>query len=284
MGLNRSSVAFLATALRLGASYEATLQLGRQWLADDLPLANALREGGVDRPANTVERDGYADGLLRLLGAELVDSLDASGWEGATIIHDLNEPLPARLRRRYSAVLDGGTLEHIFEFPTALRSALDAVRQDGHFVCITPSNNLSGHGFYQFSPELYFSFLPAAGFQIDIALIRGNHPGARWYRMSHPQQLRRRVDLTGVLFPQLLYLSARRVSVLDLDQIVPQQSDYVAAWANGSATRRLSGVRELIPRRWRTPARDVRNLAWSASRFPAAARDFQPVRLTDLVG
>lgn len=283
MGLNRSSVAFLATTSRLGTSYETTLQLGRQWLADDLPLEKALRDGGVVRSVDAVERNGYAEGLLRLLGAEVVDSLDASSWEGATVIHDLNKPLPAHLRRRYSAVLDGGTLEHVFEFPTALRSALDAVRPGGHFITVTPANNLAGHGFYQFSPELYFSFLPAAGFEIQISLIRASHPGARWYRMSDPQQLRRRVDLSGVLFPQLLHLAARRVSVVELDDVVPQQSDYLAAWADGSASRRLTSVRHVIPRRWRTPARDVRNLAWSASRFPAAARDFRRVRLTDLV-
>ena len=43
--------------------------------------------------------DGFGDGFLRHLGADLVDSLDASDFEGATIVHDLNLPAPTTARR-----------------------------------------------------------------------------------------------------------------------------------------------------------------------------------------
>ncbi|MCA1572803.1 MAG: hypothetical protein LC798_21415 [Chloroflexi bacterium] len=42
-------------------------------------------------------------------------------------------------------VLDGGTLEHVFDYPTALRGALDAVRLGGHFIAVTPANGWCGH-------------------------------------------------------------------------------------------------------------------------------------------
>jgi len=183
MALNAHSVAFLAAAQRLGTSFEATLQLGRQVLGDEVSFSRALARAGVAGATvgaePGVKRDGYADSLFGFLGASSVDSLDVSDWEGATIIHDLNQPFPQGMRQRFSAVLDAGTLEHVFEFPTALRSSLDAVRSDGHFLCITPTNNWCGHGFYQFSPETYFSFLPAAGFKIEIALVRAVVRGAR---------------------------------------------------------------------------------------------------------
>src|SRR5688500_15249018 len=56
----------------------------------------------------------YADAFLAELGAASVVSVDASAYEGATYIHDLNEPLPDELKRRFTAVIDAGSLEHVF--------------------------------------------------------------------------------------------------------------------------------------------------------------------------
>jgi hypothetical protein len=44
--------------------------------------------------------------LLELLGAQQVDSIDHSNFEGATLTHNLNEPVPDDLRGRYSLVWD----------------------------------------------------------------------------------------------------------------------------------------------------------------------------------
>lgn len=284
MGLSKSSIAFLATSKRLGASYEKTLQLGRQSLADHISLSGPLSEGGIHDSSSGIERNGYADGLLGFLGAEVVDSVDASDWEGATVVHDLNKPFPETMRDKYSVVLDGGTLEHVFEFPTALRSSLDAVRANGHFISITPTNNFSGHGFYQLSPELYFSFLAVAGFEVDVALVRTSRPGARWYRVTDPREVRSRVELNGMLFPQLFYLSARRVQMLDLDQVVPQQSDYAAAWSQGRPPpRRLNQFRRYFTKRTLPLASEVRTAMWAVSRFPPTSRpQLRPVKLADL--
>lgn len=283
MGLNsKSDVAFLAAAGRLGVSYDATLQVGRQTLATDVSIRRALREAGTEHSGPAIERDGFAEGLFRLLGATTVESIDASDWEGATIVHDLNEPLPAALRRRYSAVFDGGTLEHVFEVTTALRSCLDAVRLGGHFLAITAANNLCGHGFYQLSPEIYFSFLTSAGFEVQIALIRAMHPAARWYIVPDPRRIGRRVDVHGMLFAQLLYVSARRTRIVDLDAIVPQQSDYETAWAGRTQPSRVARIRRALPVQVRPPARAVVRGYRSVRSLPLLARDMRSVRLADL--
>jgi SAM-dependent methyltransferase len=283
VGLNhKSHVAFLALARRLGVSFETTLQLGRQTMAPDVPIAKAFEEAGLRPPAGETTRDGYADGLFRLLGAAEVASLDASDWEGATVVHDLNEPLPDELRDRYTAVFDGGTLEHVFEVSRAMRSALQAVRPGGHFLAIASANNLCGHGFYQFSPELYFSFLSAAGFDVEVALLRAARPGARWYAVPDPRDVRRRVDIHGVMLPQFFYVSARRVQSVDIEEVVPQQSDYEAAWSEGVRPRWTARVRERLPLAVRPVARDMRMGWWAARRVPVFARDLRPVRLSEL--
>jgi 2-polyprenyl-3-methyl-5-hydroxy-6-metoxy-1,4-benzoquinol methylase len=56
-------------------------------------------------------------------------------------------------------VFDGGTLEHIFDYPTAIKNCMKMVKPGGHLLLTTPANNWFGHGFYQFSPELFYSFV-----------------------------------------------------------------------------------------------------------------------------
>ena len=62
--------------------------------------------------------------------------------------------MPPALRERFSVVIDGGLLEHVFDFPTAIRNCMRMVRQGGHLILNLPVNNFPGHGFYKFGPGL----------------------------------------------------------------------------------------------------------------------------------
>ena len=206
MGLNRRHIAFLAASRQLGVSFDRTLTIGRQTLfADEGSLASALGEAGAaidgDAARRIVGGDGFCEPFMEYLGASKVDSLDASAYEGSTIVHDLNVPLPDALRASFSVVLDSGTLEHVFDFPQALRNCLDAVSVGGHFITITPSNNQLGHGFYQFSPELFYRVLsPENGFRVTCTLLRAERRAARWYAAADPADIGRRIVLSGA-FP-----------------------------------------------------------------------------------
>ena len=249
MGLNRRQVAFLAASRQLGVSFERTLTIGRQNLfADESVITSAMAEAGEtigpQAAREIVGGDGFCEPLLRHLGAVEADSLDASDYEGATVVHDLNVPLPDALRGRYSAVLDAGTLEHVFDFPRALRNCLDAVAVGGHFIAITPTNNQFGHGFYQFSPELYYRVLsPENGFRTTCVLLRVERRAARWYAAVDPAQLGRRVMLSGA-FPSYLYVIGQRVDDREPLATHPQQSDYDAAWSQDDSAL-VSRVRRL---------------------------------------
>lgn len=97
--------------------------------------------------------------LARALGAGNVSSCDFSGYEKATLIHDLNVPIGPEWHERFDMVIDGGTLEHVFNFPVAIANCMNLVKTGGHLLLFSPSNNMCGHGFYQFSPELFFRVL-----------------------------------------------------------------------------------------------------------------------------
>jgi hypothetical protein len=236
MGLTRDGVALLVAAKRLGANYDKTLMLGRQSLmVDPARMRAAFAENGVRLSRSAArslvaEGAGYSEPLLRRLGASHVDSLDMSGFEGSTVIHDLNAPLPAELREQFSVVIDGGTLEHIFNYPTALRNALDMVREGGHFIAITPANNYLGHGFYQFSPELFYRVLaPTNGFEMDVMLLKARHWRAPWRHVPDPEARGQRLIWRGA-WPSLLYLVAKRTEIRPLLREPVMQSDYISVW------------------------------------------------------
>ena len=106
-----------------------------------------------------------------------IESLDYSKYEGASIIHNLNKPVVPSMGK-YDFILDGGSIEHVFNIPQALENVIDLLEVDGVFCSVNGNNNFSGHGMYQFSPELYLScFTQQYGMQIKemYLAVRGTN-------------------------------------------------------------------------------------------------------------
>jgi hypothetical protein len=174
----------------------------------------------------------FADEFFAGLGAKSLDVLDASSYEGAGFVHDLNKPLPATPSKKWSCVIDGGTLEHVFNFPEAIKTCMELVEQGGHLILITPWNNWAGHGFYQFSPELFYRLLSADnGFLLERMLI---HQYGKWFSIKDPDSLGMRVEECGSA-PTLLYISAKKLKTVPIFSQWPQQSDYSKAWSTASS-------------------------------------------------
>src|SRR5207253_612765 len=137
----------------------------------------------------------------------------------------------------YDTVLEAGSLEHIFNFPTALKNVMQAVKIGGSLFIQTPADNYFGHGFYQFSPELFYRALSAEnGFEVRrMHLLEHFYPchffATQTYEVTDPAKLRRRVTLVNNR-PALLLIEARRVAEKPLFATTPQQSDYFALWQN----------------------------------------------------
>src|SRR4051794_39170398 len=115
MGLDINAVQFLVAARKQGVDFGQVLMLGRQSLnVFPAKLARVLEQEGLPSESfRTASSEcAYAEPLFRSLGAKQVDALDASDFEGATLIHDLNLPLGDKFRERFDVVYDGGTLEH----------------------------------------------------------------------------------------------------------------------------------------------------------------------------
>lgn len=240
MGLDKNGVRFLLYAKTRGTDFKDTATIGRQSLAlDTVRLSEAFQEFGLKTDNAMVEEihsgsDGYAEFLLTFLGARQVVSFDNSDYEQATRIYDFNNTIPADYEKKFTAVIDGGTLEHIYNFPVALNNCLNMVRPEGHFITITPANNFCGHGFYQFSPEIFFSVLcPENGFEIVDILSFEDAFDDRWYRIADPKALNRRITLRS-RFPTYLLVLARRLTAEHIPLPTVHQSDYMTLWNGGS--------------------------------------------------
>lgn len=179
---------------------------------------------------------GHGEDLLRLLGAASVDSLDASDYEGATLIHDLNHELPADWAERYSAVFDGGSLEHVYDLPKALRSCMNLVCVGGHYIAASPANNNMGHGFYQLSPEFYLrSFAVERGWRLRGMFMTERFLRTRWYAVSDPETLERRLTLQNRARADL-FVVAEKLRPSGIANNPPQQSYYEAVWADSHSS------------------------------------------------
>jgi SAM-dependent methyltransferase len=203
-------------------------------------------------------KDAYADAFLKsFLNASKVASLDYSSYEGCDIVHDLNRPIDESHHQAFDAVIDGGTLEHVFQFPTAIASCMNMVKPGGSLFLFTMANNHLGHGFYQFSPELFFRiFQPENGFEVrDVILELHRYPGAelsrstQCYSVVDPAAIRSRVGLVSRM-PAMMMVHAVRTAVKPIFATCPIQSDYSAIYqgqppaspADGGIVQKLKSI------------------------------------------
>jgi hypothetical protein len=233
MGLDSASLKFCCAAKSLGVDFRTTLMVGRQSMfSNPLELRKVFDALGVGSDPEAFLRDNkYGEAFFTILGASSIASLDYHDYEGADIIHDLNFPVPEALKRQFSVVYDGGTLEHIFNIPQALKNCMDLVEVGGHFLQANVANNFMGHGFWQFSPELLFRvFSEQNGFRIKAVLIHERVPCGSWFLVKDPDEVQERVILCNSN-PTYILTIAQKVKQEDVFRNPPLQSDYVGVWA-----------------------------------------------------
>jgi hypothetical protein len=157
-------------------------------------------------------------------GFDQVHSLDVSDYQGCTHVHDLNDPsLPADLVGAYDVVLTVGTLEHIFDPITALLSSVRMLKQGGVIVCGGPINNWIDHGFYQFSPTLFFDYFAENDFELGPSNAHiSSAQGLRSFPL-YPGEAKALNDQRDKV---TLWLHARRTEQSTLERL-PKQGLYL---------------------------------------------------------
>jgi len=266
MGISWHEARALIGLYKANGPFCRTATLGRQCLHFDVSSVRrmfkdlgAVPQGSVDE--FVAQSPIFAEDFLRLLGATEVVSFDYSSYEGATICHDMNLPLPEMYHNAFDIVYDGGSLEHIFDFPRAVGNCMNMPRESGLFITATPANNFMGHGFYQFSPELFFRlFSEENGFRLERMIAFDYREGGPWFDVQDPAKLGKRVELWGTGQRIVLWVIARKIKTIGgVRSLRLQQSDYTALWAGPSAPPAVSsypGVYRRLRRFASTALRD----------------------------
>lgn len=238
MGVDAHGLHLLRYAHRKHGSLGRTITLGRQ--ATHLGPHATRRYLGPESA-----QDGYCEKLLvDHFGASSVDSIDNSPYENANILADMNLPIPERLAGAYDSVVDLGCLEHIFDVAQALRNVAAMCNIGGRIFHLLPSNGFCGHGFYQFSPELFFSYYSTeSGFEGTELYFADLLDTSHWYRITPPA----RGERINVRSSHEIYVIVVTKRVADIKTTI-QQSDYVHAWQGSHVQTPNLRYPSVIPR------------------------------------
>jgi len=118
----------------------------------------------MNRTPDATGRDLITDAaLFRLLGVPRVIALDHSEYEGAEIIHDLNKPIPQSLLDFADFIVDGSTLDNVFDPAMVIRNFARMLKPGGRLMTV---NMYSNHyePYAILSPLWYLDFFVINGF------------------------------------------------------------------------------------------------------------------------
>lgn len=247
MGLDLQNLRAILAAKASGVDFSAAATLGRQTLMiSEAEAATGFSEFGQIVPETggglaPLLQTEFADALFQWIGGHRMESIDTSDYEQADYLQDLNQPLKPELRERFSLLIDGGSLEHVYHFPQALTNCAQMVRPGGHLLICNIANNFCGHGFYQFSPELFYRVLsPENGFRIEWLVFAEYGGSGGWIRVPDPAKVGQRLDFTNCV-PTYIFVLAKKLRSLDGPLQPAQQSDYVAKWQQEEAAPAAAG-------------------------------------------
>ena len=202
-------------------NFGKVLTIGRQ----EIILSNQeKRLFGIDD--SQLRDQKYIDKiLLKQFNSLSVDSVDFSDFEEATIIADLNKPMEKK--NSFDTVIDFGTSEHVFNIAQCLQNIADLCKKDGIILHSLPANNNCGHGFWQFSPELFFSlYTKENGFSdTEIFLFNSINKYNLWKIKKQP--IGNRLELSSDI-PLFLLVKTKKIKEITYQNV--NQSDYQFLW------------------------------------------------------
>ena len=187
--------------------------------------------------------DGFAEPFFEYVGYPPMHSMDMSPYVNCTFVHDLNEPPPDDLRARFDMIVDGGTVEPVFNAPQALDTVFHMLRDDGIFISINGMTGWAGHGFYRFSPELVWRYWgEARGCEVIRCLALPENPALETRDVTDTGKTWRRFrgrDMPGRWY---LYYVIRKIPTANPAERITntQQSDYAVRWSKSEAQKEQS--------------------------------------------
>jgi hypothetical protein len=304
MGLLPSSIKLL---IKFDQKYQfegPVLSLGNQeiWASyTDLKTYFSEMDSSYEEPGEIVPHTSYmfssdpnlaalardfvhARVFFEMLGMRDYADMDKFDSDKPTYLHDLNLPVPGSLCDRYSLILDGGTIEHIFDVRQVLGNIVQMLKPGG---CVLHIGSYSmDHGFYGLSPCLFYDLYSANGFedftchvlQVDFRnILKTYRDQHEYFEYSYGMNLQNLLD--GFRQP-LVFFAARKVKPVK-DLTVPVQGIYRSRASSSRVVVAPSPVQNLSFPKEKTSPRALAHLGSAAlSRFKSVlARNKTPVKV-----
>jgi len=236
MGLTFHEYKFLEEISKKG-NFGSILTLGKQEMI--LTKEDKKRLNLIEKDYSN---DEYIDKLLiDKFKAVSVKSIDNSSFEGADIIHDMNKPF-SNFKQKFDTIIDFGTSEHIFNVAQNFKNISELCKVNGIIIHSLPANNNCGHGFWQFSPELFFSlYSENNGFLETEVFIFNTHNKYEWWKVEK-QKLGERLEINS---DAPLYVLVKTVKKSEIQNKSVQQSDYIERWNDNSKNYQIIKKKKL---------------------------------------
>jgi SAM-dependent methyltransferase len=201
-------------------------------------------------PSYRGHRRIHQETLFKVLGFEQIESVDYFPAEKPTHQIDLNYPIPSELHGYYDLVYDGGCMEHCFNVAQVMANAIALLKPGGRVIHHAPMNREINHGFYQFSPTIFFDYYDANGFSELEMRIHFQLPEQESY-FSYDPRRDSPLPFSFGFEEMYIFFSARKR--MPVDKVVfPLQSRYIGSTApdkKGSTSPRNMG--RVLFKQWR---------------------------------
>ena len=177
MALTFHTFKFLEKLKKENHFFGETLSIGR--------LNNLIKKDEFKKLKLDFSDDFFADRLLcNNFEITSLNALDYSSFEDADIIQDLNKPI-VNIEKKFDTILDFGTSEHVFDVSQCLKNISNLCKKGGIILHCLPANNNCGHGFWQFSPELFFNiYSQKNGFKETEIILINLFDKKNWYLVN----------------------------------------------------------------------------------------------------
>lgn len=221
MALTFHTFKFLEKLKKENHFFGETLSIGR--------LNNLIKKDEFKKLKLDFSDDFFADRLLcNNFEITSLNALDYSSFEDADIIQDLNKPI-VNIEKKFDTILDFGTSEHVFDVSQCLKNISNLCKKGGIIIHCLPANNNCGHGFWQFSPELFFNiYSQKNGFKETEIILINLFDKKNWY-LVNKQKKGDRLELNSSE-PLYLLVKSKKVNESNYEDI--NQSDYEHQWLN----------------------------------------------------
>lgn len=198
------------------------------------------------------------DVFFNLLGIKDFHAMDVSSYEGADIIHDLNERIPESLRDQFDFIIDGGTFDHLVDVRTAFENVVQMLKVGGRVFQWNAASNFTGQAYISFGPDLFYDYYVLNQFadcKVYIAEVDGCTQPESWdlYEFEGSAQFKhfqsKRVLITVVLAEKGLSSTYDRIPIQARYRDTHFWEDYRNSQKKIHLSKRRSFVGTRVPRR-----------------------------------